>query len=335
MRLTAQLHGVFADPESMRTAAATRRRRILRAASATVFAGAVFLGFALHQLVLSDLRQRWAQDDLGTAWRDRHPSTTGVTTTSVGTPTSTPAPDAGAPVARLRAAAIGLDQVVLEDVDLAVLRSGPGHFPTSALPGGHGNVAIAGHRTTYGAPFRRLDELQVGDEIVLEGPAGARAYRVAAPETVFAGHLDQLVATAGGHAVVRPDAVWITDPTQDDRVTLVACHPKGSARQRIVVVATRPRDDDVTTGSSSTTTTTPTTAPPRPTPDRTDQLLDDRDASTGRAVAWGGLLVLIWAASEDLRRRMPAVSAIAIAAVATAVAAWPFYAALEVLLPAW
>src|SRR5919205_1099741 len=60
----------------------------------------------------------------------------------------------------------------------SALRAGAGHYPNTPLPGEEGNVAIAGHRTTYGKPFANLDRLKVGDEIFLETPVGNYTYKV-------------------------------------------------------------------------------------------------------------------------------------------------------------
>ena len=118
---------------------------------------------------------------------------------------------------RLRIPAIGLDSGVAEGVELASLASAVGHWPGTALPGRPGNMVLAGHRTTHGAPFRRLDELNVGDEATI-GPAGsAVTYRVTDTE------------------IVNPNQLDVARPTVDATATLFACHPPGSARQRIVV----------------------------------------------------------------------------------------------------
>ena len=74
--------------------------------------------------------------------------------------------------------AIGVDKIVVEGVSLADLKKGPGHYPETPLPGQEGNAAIAGHRTTYGAPFNRLDELEPGDEITVTTVQGEFTYEV-------------------------------------------------------------------------------------------------------------------------------------------------------------
>jgi len=124
----------------------------------------------------------------------------------------------GDAVGRLRIPALGLSTVTVEGTDGADLRNGPGHYEDSVLPGQRGTVALAGHRTTYGAPFRRLDELERGDRIELRMPYGSFPYRV---ERI---------------RVVAPTDVGIVGRVAYDRLVLTACHPLYSAKQRIVVL---------------------------------------------------------------------------------------------------
>ena len=108
------------------------------------------------------------------------------------------------------------------------LRKAPGHYPNTVLPGQAGNAAIAGHRTTYGAPFGEINELVPGNQIFVETIQGRFVYQVVAQGD---GH---------GHLIVAPSAVEVLDQDfseHPNRLTLTACHPKGSARQRIIVVA--------------------------------------------------------------------------------------------------
>src|SRR5687767_6195354 len=125
----------------------------------------------------------------------------------------------GEPVGRLRADAIGLDDVVVNGIEGETLRKGPGHYPETSLPGARGTVAIAGHRSTYGAPFRDLDELGRGDRIELRMPYGRFTYRVERSR------------------IVAPTAIWVTRRVPYDRLVLTACHPLFSAAERIVVFA--------------------------------------------------------------------------------------------------
>ena len=112
--------------------------------------------------------------------------------------------------------AIGLSQPLFEGVTLTAINRGPSHWPGTAMPGEVGNVVVAGHRTTYSRPFWALDELQPGDELVF----------TVGPER-FVYELDRT-------EIVSPEDVHIIEQDRDLRATLFACHPKGSARQRIV-----------------------------------------------------------------------------------------------------
>jgi sortase A len=125
----------------------------------------------------------------------------------------------GHALGRIELPTLGSSFVVVQGTDGASLRKGPGHYPTTPLPGQAGTVAIAGHRTTYLAPFRNIDELHPGDQVVLEMPYGRFVYRV--EET----------------RIVKPNAVWVTKPVGYPRLVLTACHPLYSASKRIVVFA--------------------------------------------------------------------------------------------------
>lgn len=128
---------------------------------------------------------------------------------------------------RLRIPAIGLDVLVVEGVSEAALRAGAGHYPGTPLPGEVGNVGIAGHRVTYGRPFHRLDELAAGDEVVLQTPFAEHVYRVPAD---VAGHANPWVVAPTDVSVIGP-------PPGGSTLTLTTCHPKGSARERLVLRA--------------------------------------------------------------------------------------------------
>jgi sortase A len=125
----------------------------------------------------------------------------------------------GQPLGRIRIPSIGVSSVVVAGTGTADLRLGPGHYPGTPLPGARGTVGVAGHRTTYGAPFRKLDKLGKGDRIEMRMPYGTFVYRV-----------EQ-------RRIVAPTAIWVTRRTSYDRLILSACHPLYSAAQRIVVFA--------------------------------------------------------------------------------------------------
>jgi sortase A len=127
--------------------------------------------------------------------------------------------DDGDPMGRIVMPSIGVSEVVVEGTGAGDLRKGPGHYPGTPLPGERGTVAIAGHRTTYGAPFRHIDGLDRGDRIELRMPYGRFTYRVERTR------------------IVPPTEISVTDRVAYDRLVLSACHPLYSAAQRIVVFA--------------------------------------------------------------------------------------------------
>jgi sortase A len=128
-------------------------------------------------------------------------------------------PRDGQAVAELRIARIGLRAVVVRGTTAADLRDGPGLLAGTPLPGQHGTTAIAGHRTTYGAPFRHLDALRRGDAITLRLPYASFRYRVE------------------GRRIVNPGDLSVLRRVGHDRLVLSACHPLFSAARRIVVLA--------------------------------------------------------------------------------------------------
>ncbi|MEY2426786.1 MAG: sortase [Actinomycetota bacterium] len=121
---------------------------------------------------------------------------------------------------------IGVDMVVVEGTTPSALKAGAGHYRGTPLPCEMGNVGIAGHRTTYGKPFAQLDRLTKGDKITLKTPVGSCEY----------------VVTDRGESpnpfIVDPTNIAIVANTPGERnLTLTTCHPKGSARQRLVIRA--------------------------------------------------------------------------------------------------
>ena len=146
-------------------------------------------------------------------------------------------PDDGQALARLEIPAIGVDKFVMRDVDVESLKVGPGHYGRTVRPGFDGNSAIAGHRTTYGAPFGQVDELEPGDEVTVYSADGRFTYVVLDPADAFGERLDDVNEVDGGHVVVDPDDTWVVADFGDARLTLTSCHPEFTSRDRIVVVA--------------------------------------------------------------------------------------------------
>ncbi len=125
----------------------------------------------------------------------------------------------GEAIGRIEVPRIGLDIVIVQGTDTASLQKGPGHYPGTPLPGLPGTTAIAGHRTTYLAPFRDINRIEPGDEMRLEMPYADFTYRVQK------------------HEVVAPGDVGIVRSAGYQRLLLTACHPLYSAAQRYAVFA--------------------------------------------------------------------------------------------------
>ncbi len=258
-----------------------------------VTVGLLLLLFVAYQLWGTGIYQARAQDDLAqqfTRSLERNPGAT--TTTSNAVPTTTSAtpiapttlgqitiPPEGDVIARVGIPKIGVDQYVVEGVNVDDLRKGPGHYPTTQLPGHEGNSAIAGHRTTYGAPFGDLDELHPGDQIVVITVQGKFKYQVT----------DQRVVDPGEISVLDPSA----DPARPGHdlatLTLTTCDPKYSASQRLIVRARL----DLTPDQLP--------LPPTPTPKgnvaTTIGGLSGESASRTPAILWGivtAVIGLLW-----------------------------------------
>lgn len=209
-------------------------------------AGLLLFGFVGYQLWGTGIQQARSQDRLDdrftelldaastvgpptppvTATAPASPATTTLTTAtpvpSTGVPSTAarPAPKPGEPIAKIVIPSIGVDQVVVSGVGTEELKKGPGHYPDTPVPGQLGNAAIAGHRSTFGAPFERVDELDPGAEIDVITPDGRFVYRVT------------------DIRVVEPTEIGVIGPTTDAVLTLTSCWPKYSADKRIVVRAT-------------------------------------------------------------------------------------------------
>jgi sortase A len=190
-----------------------RRRRAARVAlsllSIALLLGAIgMIGYPFYtNLVQSRIQSRLdrqlASPELAQAYRERRV-------------------DVGDSLTRIRIPAINVDVVVVEGTTASALRAGAGHYPDTPLPCEVGNVAIAGHRTTYGKPFSSLEVLKEGDEIILETPIGVCTYKM-----------------VGKAKVIKPTDTAVVANTPDKNVlTLTTCHPKGSAKQRLVIQAT-------------------------------------------------------------------------------------------------
>ncbi|WCO67689.1 class E sortase [Iamia majanohamensis] len=204
-----------------------------------VTSGVVILLLVAYQLWGTGLQTARAQDQLADEYAaleeqvDQAPDATA--------PPSTAAPDPGAPpttappqvaaavpppalgevVGSYTIPAIGLStpQYTVQGTGTDQLKRGSAHYPGTPLPGQAGNAAVAGHRTTYGAPLKDVDDLVPGDQVFFTTPQGEFTYEVIGTE------------------IVAPDDVSVLEDKGDDRLTLTACHPEFSAAERIIVSA--------------------------------------------------------------------------------------------------
>ncbi|HEX4908228.1 MAG TPA: class E sortase [Actinomycetes bacterium] len=127
----------------------------------------------------------------------------------------------GQSLTRIEIPKLGVNVVVVQGIDEDSLKAGAGHYPETPLPCNVGDVAVAGHRTTYGKPFANIDRLGPGDEIILKTPIGSCVYRVS--QTPF--------------AVLPTDWTVVANTPGQFTLTLTACHPKGSASRRLIIKA--------------------------------------------------------------------------------------------------
>lgn len=186
-----------------------------------ISAGLLLLLFVAYQLWGTGLAERQAQNKL----KSQFITSTTVAATSTDAPTTTtppPAPTKGDVVAQIVIEKINVDKFVIAGVGYKELEKGPGLFAGSPLPGQLGNVSLAGHRTTFGAPFGRVNELVEGDRIVLQTSRGEFVYLVTGPPTIV--------------QATDVDVIRTVDP---DRaiLTLVTCHPKWTSENRMIISA--------------------------------------------------------------------------------------------------
>jgi sortase A len=207
--------------------------------------GLVVLLFVAYELWGTGLQtaraQDKAQEQIEQEWADggvdaelpvvTTPSAKPGTPGKTGKPTAKPKPAAklqpGAPFAVIRVPRFGKGYrwVITEGTGREQLKEGPGHYEGTELPGEPGNFVVSAHRTTYGAPFNKVDQLRTGDAVVIETKTHWFTYRVT------------------GTDIVRPDQVEVTFPVPYKRgakatkqlITLTSCHPKFSAKQRFIV----------------------------------------------------------------------------------------------------
>jgi sortase A len=265
-----------------------------------ITAGVLILLFVVYQLYGTGIRERQAQDRLerrfntliqgngdGSTVGGTASSTTSTTTGPSGPTTSATLPPVtapseglsvaeGDPVGKIDIPKIGLTAYLVEGVAVDDLKEGPGHYPETPFPGQKGNAAVAGHRTTYGAPFASVDELALGDKIVVTTLQGTFTYGVT------------------GSEIVTPDKVEVLNDFGDNRITLTACHPKYDLSHRIIVTGTLEGQPAPT----------PTLTPEAVAARQTVNLdLSGKSAPKLPAILYGLLCAAIWLAAWQLAGR--------------------------------
>jgi sortase A len=270
-------------------------RRIVRGTGKTLISlGVLILLFVVYQLWGTGLTHDREQRNLRSKFAAELASPPTTVARPSASPTTTGAPQPEPPVeavcsecaAVINIPKIGLDEVVVEGVGVEDLKKGVGHYPDTKMPGEKGNAALAGHRTTYGHPFNKLDDLVAGDEISVTTRAGTFRYAVMEKK------------------VVTPETISVLDDTTDNRLTLTTCHPKYSAEQRLIVVATLagpPVAEPVVPAGTS-----PTTTPPSRSTELAAGLdrpgLSGGSAANRPAIAWGILAASVWLSAWAIGR---------------------------------
>jgi sortase A len=246
------------------------------------------------------------------------------------TPTSPPViaptvsdPALGSPVGILSIPKIALSMVIIEGTNADQLRSGPGHYPDTPLPGEAGNVAIAGHRTTYLHPFYNLNELVGGDPIDILTAQGWFVYRVISSQAV------------------APTDLAVVAPTPTPELTLTTCNPRYSASQRLVVHASLVADLLIGGHVADTPAPTHPSTPSHPSTPTHGKATSTTPAALQRhwwqAILWGvvvaALLTAIWVLALRVRGGARA-AVLGVGLVVWLVVVFIFFGSLAPLLPA-
>jgi sortase A len=245
--------------------------------------------------------------------KDGKPRRTTTTTTTID-PRLLVAPAEGGGEGVIQIPKIGVNWAFVEGVQLSDLAKGPGHYPGTPLPGQIGNAAIAGHRTTHGAPFFRVNELAPGDKINIQTLAGKYTYVVY--KQPFA---------------VKPTAYYVVANTKSAQLTLTSCNPRYSAAERIVIKAKLLRTASDKPHKPPTRIHGHPIPPPKP--EQLSTALKGQANSKAPALLWGFFVAIVgvlwWWAFRRWRHPLTWV----IGVVPFLVVLFPFYVYLERALP--
>ncbi len=266
------------------------RRTVREIGLALITAGIIILLFVAYQLFGTNLTEARNQAALKKAFAAELHTRTPAPTGAADNPTVGPAPTTaasatptvsaptGSAIDHLVIPKMGLDKYVVEGTGEASLSEGPGHYIGTPYPGQNGNVGIAGHRTTYGAPFYRLAELSTGDYIYITDTTGHTfRYQVDQPPLV-----------------VAPSDVAVLDPTPDATLTLTTCNPRFSATSRLIVKAKLVGLPAPTPPAPPKAATPKGTAAPAPVLAAPTTLTGGNRTAWPPALAYGALVILLW-----------------------------------------
>jgi sortase A len=324
------------------------RRTVREIGLAMIVGGVVVLLFVGYQLFGTSLAEQHAQTALGHAFKSAQlhggaaavtPVAPSVKSAGSDAPTLGASPTAavnlspstpqGSAIEHIVIPAIGLDSYVVQGTAEADLMKGPGHYIGTPFPGQNGNAVIAGHRTTYGAPFFRLNELSIGDRISVTNTKG---------RTFVYAMIRRLIAAPTG-----PSATAVLANTRTAELSLTTCNPRFEATNRLVVVATligRPAAAALASptilpalpSSPAVTTTRPATAaaPARAT------LGAGNTEGWPPGIAYGAGTIALWVATRvavNRTRRWRRAGAFALGIAACAVPLWFCFENVIRLLP--
>jgi sortase A len=308
------------------------RRGVRELGLALITIGVIILLFVLYQLYGTGVAEAHSQAQLAKQFNAAvSAATSGPTTTSPTSDNPTlgsgsesggnqaePSIPPGGAIDHLVIPKIGVNKFVVEGVQLNDLMKGPGHYPETVMPGQAGNAAIAGHRTTYGAPFYDLNELSVGDPIIITDLAGRTfTYRVSQPPRS-----------------VSPDDVSVLDPTPYAELTLTTCNPRFEATSRLVVVARlsgqAPLPVVRAAGAPA------SGAPAVSSPAAATSLTEGESGAWPAALACGAIVLLLWIGVRlciNRTRRWNRVAAYVVGIAICLVPLWFFFENVIRLLP--
>jgi sortase A len=267
-----------------------------------IWSGLLILSFVAYELWGTGIAEARNQKTLTKQFRHA------LETPAAASPAVNDAPPvlpASGAVAVIKFPKLNVEKTVVEGVSVSDLKKGPGHYPETPMPGHIGNVAVAGHRTTYGAPFYRLDELKSGDAILITTREGQFKYKVTQSK------------------VVGPDDSSVLNPTPDNRLTLTTCHPRFTASQRLVIIASLEGKAD-----------------PRPSP-KTEAPETSKPAGLSGtriprqpAIGWGTAVAMAWLSTWALSKLWLRWPSYAIGAPVIIVLLFLFFENFSRLLPA-